>query len=117
MSSSNYKSRTSGITLIEVLVVMGITAVLVGLLMPAVLSASEAARRARCSNNLRQIGIALHAYHSSFGCFPGSSTSKAFSGYRGYFSVHSRVLPYLEKNDLYNAINFDVGTLPLKMLS
>jgi prepilin-type N-terminal cleavage/methylation domain-containing protein/prepilin-type processing-associated H-X9-DG protein len=100
-----------GFTLIELLVVIAIIAVLIALLLPAVQAAREAARRAQCTNNLKQLGLALHNYHSSVGSFPmASATAYSDPGVQtswGTWSAQSFMLPYLEQTPLYNSINFD----------
>ena len=99
-----------GFTLIELLVVIAIIAVLIGLLLPAVQAAREAARRAQCINNLKQIGLALHNYHQTNDTFPpGALISRNSNGttrVNGDFSTHARLLPNLEQQPLYNAANF-----------
>jgi prepilin-type N-terminal cleavage/methylation domain-containing protein/prepilin-type processing-associated H-X9-DG protein len=108
------RNHRPGFTLIELLVVIAIIAVLIALLLPAVQSAREAARRAQCTNNLKQIGLALHNYHQAVGSFPAGATV-AFqnappAGYGsdwGTWSCLSMMLPYLEQQPLYNAANFN----------
>ncbi|MDR3620074.1 MAG: DUF1559 domain-containing protein [Paludisphaera borealis] len=113
-------SRRRGFTLIELLVVIAIIAVLIALLLPAVQSAREAARRAQCVNNLKQIGLALHNYHQGVGSFPMGATlapvkaigdaisinNDAAGGGWSSWSAQALMLPYMEQAPVYNSINF-----------
>ena len=93
-------SSRAGFTLIEVLVTLGIIGILISLLIPAVQSAREAARRATCVNNLRQIGIAIQSYVAGLKVYPAGQAG---------FSPHVMMLPYLEQRPLYDSINFNAG--------
>ncbi len=99
-----------GFTLIELLVVMAIIAVLIALLLPAVQSAREAARRIRCVNNLKQLGLGIHNYESSNGVLP-PQTVLTFnrSGtvtWKSRWGASSRITPFLEMGTVYNALNY-----------
>jgi prepilin-type N-terminal cleavage/methylation domain-containing protein/prepilin-type processing-associated H-X9-DG protein len=100
-----------GFTIVELLVVITIVGILVSLLLPAVQAARGAARRTQCSNNLKQIGLALTNYHDSFGTFPsgyltgvGPTGSDTGPGW-GWCSL---ILPYMEQGNVWNAIDFSV---------
>jgi prepilin-type N-terminal cleavage/methylation domain-containing protein/prepilin-type processing-associated H-X9-DG protein len=104
-------SAGRGFTLIELLAVITIIGVLIALLLPAVQSAREAARRAQCTNNLKQIGLALHRYHDVWQDLPPAYLTRRANGLElgAGWAWGTLILPYLEQRPLYDAANFDLG--------
>jgi prepilin-type N-terminal cleavage/methylation domain-containing protein/prepilin-type processing-associated H-X9-DG protein len=98
-----------GFTLIELLVVIAIIAVLISLLLPAVQSAREAARRAQCANNLKQIGIAIHNYITAHNVFPPGRINSHISGMGNTWGAYSQLLPDLDQTPVYNCFNFNLS--------
>lgn len=98
-------ARRRGLTILELLVVMAVISVLVALILPAVQAARESARRIECSNNLKQIGIALHGYHDLLSSFPPGwrDDHQQYSAY----AWADGLLPLLEQHEVFNSIHFE----------
>src|SRR5262245_45427892 len=97
-----------GFTLVELLVVIAIIGVLVALLLPAVQAAREAARRTQCTNNIRQLTLAVHNFHDVNLVFPAAQDQWVNSkGATIGCSWHTRILPFIEQQAVYQQYNFD----------
>ncbi|MFO0901864.1 MAG: DUF1559 domain-containing protein [Pirellulales bacterium] len=94
------RRHRAGFTLVELLVVIAIIGILVALLLPAVQAAREAARRMQCSNNLKQLALAVHNYHDTYNSFPYA--------YQQNVSLHARLLPYMEQSNVAALITYDL---------
>src|SRR5690606_13608677 len=100
-------ATTGGFTLVELLVVIAIIGVMVGLLLPAVQAAREAARRMQCKNHLKQIALAVHNYESSYGHFPPSASIRMVGAINtnASWSIHGRILPFIEQGTLAGQVD------------
>lgn len=103
--------RFAAFTLVELLVVIAIIAVLIGLLLPAVQAAREAARRMQCANNLKQVALAVHNYESSHRHFPPSAIIGTVGDINtnATWSIHGRILPYIEQGNLYDLVDLSLA--------
>lgn len=111
MHSSDSNQKRAAFTLIELLVVIGIIAILIALLLPAVQRAREAARRLQCKNNLKQMALAVHNYESGYQFYPPAATidEGGFTGNNGSWSVHGRILPHIEQGNVFQSVDLSIA--------
>lgn len=110
----SFQRRSSGFTLVELLVVIAIIGVMVGLLLPAVQAAREAARRMSCGNNFKQIGLGLHNYHAAYNKLPSAGYGTRM--HTGRLNCLVGILPFVEQQALWeqisNPLQVPAGTTP-----
>ncbi|MFO7905106.1 MAG: DUF1559 domain-containing protein [Planctomycetota bacterium] len=117
------RDRGGGFTLVELLVVIAIIGILVALLLPAVQAAREAARRAECTNNMKQLGLALHNYHDTHQSFPSGvltdrpNNTQGCSGRPQSWGWLAFILPFMEQQPLYDQLGVSERTLHALLLS
>src|SRR4028118_1540239 len=99
------KSRRRGFSAMDLIVVIAVIAILIALLLPAIQKAREAARRAQCQNNLKQLGLAMHNYHDVSMTFPPGHVSPPGDKLARYMSAHTMILPFVEQATAFNQTN------------
>ncbi len=116
MTTRPIQTERTGFTLVELLVVIAIIGVLIALLLPAVQQAREAARRMQCSNNLKQLGLAMHNYHDTYQAFPSGYIELDIDDNEGHWTWSAFILPFMEMGNVTDAL--DIGRInPSQALS